>query len=159
MVRSPKSKVWTRCRELGSSPRGTVLPVAAVEPSSAFTVQLSGASASVTTVPPLGPWGRYPTWLTRTGAPVSGTYTGGSAPPRSDTSSRQKDVARSPPPICNCTDAAGWSTEAVKVRVTRVSSVPTGSAVASTVVYGSAASWTRVCTVRGTVELAVYDSS
>src|SRR4029079_8566676 len=69
-ARTPEnSSSWTRSPEGGSgrAAHGTVAPVAIVPPSRSRTRNGAGASASVTQTARLGPSGRYPTWLHRTG--------------------------------------------------------------------------------------------
>src|ERR1041384_5761202 len=84
-----KSIRWVFCRDVGSTPCGLVLPLAATEPSARRSCHGTAWVVSVTSVAYFVALGTYPAWFTRTRGPVSGTYGGGAVPPASDTSSKQ----------------------------------------------------------------------
>jgi hypothetical protein len=158
-VTPEKSIVWTRWPDAASGPRGSVSPEATTAPAASASCHGTGSTASVTTVAPFGASGRYPTWFTRTRGPVSGTYTGGSAPPTSDTLSRQNVHGSALPPIWNANCSTSLSTVDVNTWVKRVGSGPSVVGRDSRSVHGSTCSCTFASTPTGRDADASNDSS
>jgi hypothetical protein len=90
-----------------STPPGCVAPDLTTVPAPFFSSHTNASVASVTSVAPFGPLGRYPTWLTRTRGPVSGTYGSGADPPSSETLSTQNVQGSGEPPSWNATCPCG----------------------------------------------------
>src|SRR5690242_16626787 len=149
--------VCTFWPEAASTPRGVLRPDVTTSPAAFLSCQSSAAVASVTRVAFFGPAGRYPTWLTRTRGPVSGTYGGFSSPPISETLSRHSRYSAAAPPTWKATWPAVVSSEAVNVysRCCRVGVKATSRLRYD--VYGSAPSWTAARTVAPGVAVASND--